>query len=257
MGELYRASCPACGYDTTLYLGAGFLSINLKRSASVLTEEERAVLLRMTDGFIEGMAQTAAGGCSNDNDWVNGGLGLNASSTEETISKVVKSSKNSLSSGSTASQYGTGYLACMYLGYLVNGAAGTDAASVAKGLDSLMNQMKQGKSLNEIVKDSTPYDGLADFQRKFGDAASAHFIHELLAATGSTGNGALVTGSYLTNDLLPDAAHNTNLFQLDTTNTIIKNTYPAGVGVFSVPHYGYVGSRTGGPGGNHPHRLLR
>ncbi len=49
MGELYRASCPACGYDTTLYLGAGFLSINLKRSASVLTEEERAVLLRMTD----------------------------------------------------------------------------------------------------------------------------------------------------------------------------------------------------------------
>ncbi len=188
---------------------------------------------RFPKWFIEGMAQTAAGGCSNDNDWVNGGLGLNASSTEETISKVVKSSKNSLSSGSTASQYGTGYLACMYLGYLVNGAAGTDAASVAKGLDSLMNQMKQGKSLNEIVKDSTPYDGLADFQRKFGDAASAHFIHELLAATGSTGNGALVTGSYLTNDLLPDAAHNTNLFQLDTTNTTIKNTYPAGVGVFA------------------------
>lgn len=49
MGERYRASCPVCGYDTTLYLGAGFLSINLKRSASVLTEEERAVLLRMID----------------------------------------------------------------------------------------------------------------------------------------------------------------------------------------------------------------
>lgn len=188
---------------------------------------------RFPKWFIEGMAQTAAGGCSNDNDWVNGGLGLNASSSEATISTVVKNSKNALSSGSTASQYGTGYLACMYLGYLVNGASGTDAASVAKGLDSLMNQMKQGKSLNDIVKDSTPYGGLADFQKQFGDAASAKFIHELLAATGSTGNGALVTGSYQSNDLLPDAAHNTNLFQLNTTNTTVQNTYPAGVDVFA------------------------
>lgn len=188
---------------------------------------------RFPSWFIEGMAQTAAGGCSNDNDWVNGGLGLNASSTEAAISGVVKNSKNALSSGSTASQYGTGYLACMYLGYLVNGASGTDAVSVAKGLDSLMNQIKQGKSLNDIVKDSTPYGGLADFQKQFGDAASAKFIHELLAATGSTGNGALVTGSYQTNDLLPDAAHNTNLFQLDTANTTVKNTYPTGVDVFA------------------------
>ncbi|MCM1440560.1 MAG: hypothetical protein NC131_15390 [Roseburia sp.] len=202
---------------------------------------------RFPQWFIEGMAQAAAGGCSNDNDWVNGGLGLNASSSEAAVSSAVKSSKNALSSGSTASQYGTGYLACMYLGYLVNGSKGTDAISVANGLDSLMNQMKQGQSLNDIVKDSTPYGGLADFQKRFGDSASAKFIHELLAAAGSTGNGALVSGNYQTSDLLPDAAFNTNLFQLNTTNTTIKNTYPADVDVFADGGSGgFAGPKAGG-----------
>jgi len=49
MGKMYKASCPDCGYETTLYLGAGLLSINLKRSALILPEEERVVLLRMTN----------------------------------------------------------------------------------------------------------------------------------------------------------------------------------------------------------------
>lgn len=49
MGEMYKASCPGCGFETTLYLGAGLLSINLRRCASILPEEERTVLLRMAD----------------------------------------------------------------------------------------------------------------------------------------------------------------------------------------------------------------
>lgn len=202
---------------------------------------------RFPKWFIEGMAQAAAGGCSNDNDWVNGSLGLNASSSEATISSVVKNNKNALSSGSVSSQYGTGYLACMYLGYLVNGGTGVDAASVANGLDSLMNQMKQGKGLNDIVKESTQYNGLADFQKKFGDAASSKFIKQLLGSVGNIGNGGLVTGDYTANDLLPDAAYNTNLFQLNTTNTTIKNTYPAGVDVFADGGSGgFSGPRDGG-----------
>ncbi len=50
--------------------------------------------------FKEGMAQTAAGGCSNYNDWVNGGLGLHANMPESSISAVVTDAKNKLSSGS-------------------------------------------------------------------------------------------------------------------------------------------------------------
>ncbi len=188
---------------------------------------------RFPGWFTEGMAQAAAGGCSNDNDWVNGGLKLNASSSLADISNAVKNKANALSSGSVSSQYGTGYLACMYLGYLVNGSSGTDAASVAKGLDTLMKEIKDGKGLDDVVREKTSYNGLADFQKKFGDSESAVFIHELLVATGNTGNGALVTNNYQDSDLLPDAAFNTNLFQLNTSNTTIKNVYPAGVDVFA------------------------
>lgn len=49
MGEMYKIACPRCGYETTLYLGAGFMSVNLRRSASILPEREQAVLLKMID----------------------------------------------------------------------------------------------------------------------------------------------------------------------------------------------------------------
>lgn len=188
---------------------------------------------RFPGWFIEGMAQAAAGGCSNDNDWVNVSMGLTDSSSETAISNAVKSSKNALSSGSTASKYGTGYLACMYLGYLVNGSSGTSAVDVAHGLDTLMSEIKAGKSLDEVIREKTSYDGVADFQKKFGDPDSAAFIHDLLVAAGNNGNGGLVTRNYADSDLLPDNTLNTNLFQLNTTVTKVKNQYPAGVDVFA------------------------
>lgn len=49
MGEIYKAVCPKCKYETELYLGGGFLSINLRRSASILPEGEQAALLKMID----------------------------------------------------------------------------------------------------------------------------------------------------------------------------------------------------------------
>lgn len=195
--------------------------------------------------FKEGMAQTAAGGCSNDNDWVNAGLRLNASSSQADISKTVRSQTNALAKNTMFSQYATGYLACMYLGYLVNGSSGTDAVSVANGLDTLMNQIKGGKSLDAVIRNNTSYNGLIDFEKKFGDAKSAAFIHELLVATGNTGNGALVTKNYGDSDLLPDTVFNTNLFQLNTSNSTVKNNYPANVDVFGDGGSGGYGSRGG------------
>lgn len=70
------------------------------------------------------MAQTAAGGYSDGNDWVNGTLGITSSSSLSYIASVIdNNSNNSLESLSNASCYGTGYLACMYLGYLASGAS--------------------------------------------------------------------------------------------------------------------------------------
>lgn len=175
--------------------------------------------------FQEGMAQASAGGCSNDNDWVNVGLGINASTSEANIAAKVKQSAYSLRSGTTAAKYGTGYLASMYLGYLVNGKTSTGAADVAAGLDSLMNEMKGGKSLDEVIKEKTSYKGLRDFENRFGDGESAKFIKDLLTSVGNSGNGGLVTGSYTDSDLLPDTPHNTNLFELNTSYTTVINRY--------------------------------
>lgn len=169
--------------------------------------------------FKEGMAQTAAGGCSNYNDWVNGGLGLNANTPESTISSVVTDSKNKLSSGSTASQYGTGYLACMYLGYLADGTNTVSSSAIGNGLDTILNDMKNGKTLNDVIKDISggKYLSISDFQRKFGDSDSAHFISLLLKEAGTTGSGSVIAPNLSDLDVLDNAAANKTYYQADFT----------------------------------------
>lgn len=201
---------------------------------------------RFPGWFVEGMAQTAAGGCSPYNDWVNGGLGLTAGSTEASISATVKSSANSLKSGSTASQYGTGYLACMYLGFLASGSGAVNENSIASGLDKIMNEMKNGKSLDDVIREHTSYAGVSDFEKNFGDSASSAFIKELVTKVGA-GSGGLVGGSFASTDLLPDTAHNTNLFKLNTQNETVMNTYPTGVDKLTDGGSGG-GTRGGGSG---------
>lgn len=49
MGIIYKASCPECGYETKFFLGGGMLSINLKRSASVLPEDEQEQIAALSD----------------------------------------------------------------------------------------------------------------------------------------------------------------------------------------------------------------
>ena len=200
--------------------------------------------------FKEGMAQAAAGGCSPYNDWVNGGgngLGLTATSSLADISSVVKNSSNSLASNTTPSQYGTGYLACMYLGYLIDGGSSVNAGNIANGLDKLMTELKSGKGLDEVIANHTSYTGVSDFQNKFGDSASAQFVKNLLTAVGDAGNGGLV-GGYTSADPLPDSNYSTNLFKLNVVNDTIKNTYPSDVE--KLTDGGLTGNTsTGGAGG--------
>ncbi len=198
--------------------------------------------------FIEGMAQTAAGGCANSNDWVNGGLRITQNSTIPDIQSAI--SGNSLTSQTIASKYGTGYLACMYLGALVKNnnnntsPLSTSAADIADGLDTLMKEIHEGTSLDDVIKNHTNYQGLDDFAAKFGDDASAQFVHNLLVAVGDVGNGSLVGKDYTKADLLSDNSSIQSLFSLDVTNTLVKNKYDSNGYKFTTDAGAY-GSRTG------------
>lgn len=119
--------------------------------------------------FSEGMAQSAAGGCANTNDWVNSSMKLNAGSSLDTISSTVRSAAHKLSSRSTSSQYGTGYLASMYLGYLAAGSpSNLTSANLAGGLNTVMTKLAGGDSLSDVIKQVSggKYTSLSDFERK-------------------------------------------------------------------------------------------
>lgn len=179
--------------------------------------------------FKEGMAQTIAGGCSNYNDWVNGSLGLNGNTPESSISATVTSSGNKLSSGSTASKYGTGYLACMYLGYLADGSGQINSVALGNGLDKILSDVKDGKTLNEVINDISggKYTSAGDFQRKFGDSDSAHFIHLLLDEVGTTGSGSVIA-ALTDQDVLAGAAANTTYYVPDLTKEFTDAALPKG-----------------------------
>ena len=178
--------------------------------------------------FTEGMAQASAGGCFNGNDWVNGSLRITASTSTTQIASILNSGDNRLSAadgGSGIAQYGTGYLACMYLGYLASGRGSVQASKIASGLDKIMNEIKSGTSMQDAVRRYTPYQTLTDFENNFGNDA-AGFVHDLVTAVGN-GSGGLVSGFTTSAGFLPDRNLNVSLFELDTANTEVRNSYPA------------------------------
>ena len=176
--------------------------------------------------FKEGMAQSAVGGCANTNDWVNGGLGLTENSTDAEISSALKSSANSLSSGSTASEYGTGYLACMYLGYMAAGEPSTFTSSdLANGLNTVLGKLISGSSMDDVIKEisSGKYTDTADFESSFGDSDSTSFVSALLKAVGSTGNGGVV-GALTASDLLVDSHTTSTAYSADIKNEFVTSS---------------------------------
>lgn len=189
--------------------------------------------------FIEGMAQTASGGYSNDNDWVNGGLRIDTSTSESDITSIVRSSANRLTNASDAhASYGTGYLACMYLGQLASGkGVGEEEISVSSiktGLNSILKKLTAGQSLDEVIKEVTggAYTSSSDVANKFGDDKSAKFIYNLTHLVGN-GNGSLVTGSFTSTDLLPNSATDSTLLDLNPSAQQVYNGYPDDVTVLS------------------------
>lgn len=176
--------------------------------------------------FTEGMAQSAVGGCANTNDWVNSSLGLTENSTEAEISDVVKNNANSLSSGSTSSEYGTGYLACMYLGYMAAGSPATITdGDMDSGLNTILEKLMSGTSLDDVINEISGglYTDTTDFENKFGDAQSTAFTSNLLTLVGSTGNGGVV-GNLADSDLLPDQDATSTVYQANTSSDYIVSS---------------------------------
>ncbi len=186
---------------------------------------------RFPSWFIEGMAQTASG----PGDWITA-MGITTSSADAYIQSVIGAAKNMLGSAvdSNYDEYGTGYLACMYLGAVIAGggtpSSPVTAVAVSNGITSLMNEIISGKSLDTAINNLTQFSGTDDFVSNFNACSSeiCTFIRDLLAATGS-GCGGIVSGNLSDSDLVSNTSDTTvKLFELDPYNTSVRNVYPSG-----------------------------
>ncbi len=187
------------------------------------------------DWFVEGMAQTASG----PGNWLKA-MGITAGSSNADIANAIAGNK--LGSGSTASEYGTGYLACMYLGSKISGngivSCMVDAQTVSSGLASLFNKVIGGSSLDNAIRTLTDgkFTSCSDFVNKFnaGSAEISSFVHNLVYETGS-GRGGIISGDLKAQDLTPDTspASPVGLFELDTDNNAVRNLYPDKYNVYS------------------------
>lgn len=201
--------------------------------------------LEFPDWFVEGMAQVASGGCYNNNDWVNAGgnpastndgLGITAATSLTDIKSIVQGADNKIGSGTVPSQYGTGYLACMYLGYLADGTGNVTQAALANGVDEILSRIRSGESLESVIQDLTGLT-IANFENQFGGVMngndSADFIQKAITVIGND-TGGLGTGfNSSSSTILPDTVSNIGIFELDTDYSVVSNTYPKGHVVMS------------------------
>ena len=202
--------------------------------------------------FKEGMAQSASGGYYDGNDFVRA-LGINTSSTEAQIETAL--TNEPLGGASNESNYGTGYLATMYLGYLAGGST-LSASAIKTGLGKILADLRSGDSLQTIVQNLARYASLSDFQNNFAtDANVKSFVYNLTQFVGN-GTGGVIGNLTTADDILPNTPENVTLFQLNTTNDTVENQYPSDYKVYvggSATNGGTAGSTTptGGtiPGG--------
>ena len=202
--------------------------------------------------FKEGMAQSASGGYYDGNDFVRA-LGINTSSTEAQIETAL--TNEPLGGASNESNYGTGYLATMYLGYLAGGST-LSASAIKTGLGKILADLRSGDSLQTIIQNLARYASLSDFQNNFAtDANVKSFVYNLTQFVGN-GTGGVIGNLTTADDILPNTPENVTLFQLNTTNDTVENQYPSDYKVYvggSATNGGTAGSTTptGGtiPGG--------
>lgn len=187
-------------------------------------DEDFKAIAEFPDWFVEGAAQAAGGA----RDWVNS-IGINANTSEADITNILGSGSHRLNSGSTSSEYATGYLAVLYLGYLASGSMTSNG--LTEGVDAVLRELKAGSSLDTVISDLTGCTNTSDFENKFA-AMGAGFVADLMDAVGS-GRGALAANSLTQTDILPDSNLSNSLFELDTEHTEVENDYPDGYNVIT------------------------
>lgn len=200
---------------------------------------------RFPHWFIEGMAQTASGGYYDHNDWVQG-LGITTGSSTSDIGNALGRKPLGISNGDTnnppsgytaddiiASRYGTGYLACMYLGYKAGGSV-LSAANIKNGLSKILKDIRGGDSLQDVVGRLTGKTTLTAFQNDFAGMSEVQsFVQNLTRHVGS-GTGGVIGNLTKHDDILSDQNKSfITLFRLDVLNDTVQNKYPAEYDVFS------------------------
>ena len=214
--------------------------------------------------FIEGMAQTASGA----NDRLMGSMNLLTKTgdttrpttpTGNTLTSLLASSPNfKLSNGSSESAYGTGYLACMYLGATIGGyTVGSGSANltscVKTGLNKLLSSVIGGASLDSAINILTKdFSSTSDFLTKFDSGTGSTlnrdaFVADLCNAicenngNGYGGRGGLASdnGNLNASDLIANYGTNSGalaniggLFQLKPDEQTVTNR-PIGENVLS------------------------
>ena len=168
--------------------------------------------------FIEGTAQAVGGG----GDILRRKMYLDEDMSVEEIQEALE--YYYLTKDNYQSNYGTGYLAIMYLGSIIEGTDSVEEAAIAKGIDQLLSDILKGKSLERAIRENTKYTSVDDFADKFpADAAS--FTKRFLAKIGD-GMGALAAENYQATDILPNTVIDENVFYLDVTKRELYNIYP-------------------------------
>ncbi len=192
--------------------------------------------------FIEGMAQTTSG----DGGWLSNHL--STSSTDTAVSNYLKNSEYR--------DYGAGYVASVYLGYRAGEQWKTDpdalgGGHIKDGMKKIFADLSSGKSLNDVIKTYTPYQGVSDFEEHVfnnPDPDVVKFTHMLLNRIGEDGSGSVIHKS-LSSTVISNFLDNMEV--MGTNYTIVpgyeqmKNIFGDGVDLT----YGGVGEDTGGISG--------
>lgn len=193
--------------------------------------------------FIEGMAQSASGPFYDHNDWMQG-LGITPAASVSSIE--AKLAAYPINGTDSMSHYGTGYLASMYLAYLASGQTGYGQSDLSRGADIILNKIKNGSTLNDVIKEYTGKN-INQFENAFAQMGAE--FSKNLAGTVLQGTGGLATNNYSSSTTLVDGgstiladanpAANMSLFELNTGASMVFNLYPDGYDIFSGGYAGY------------------
>ncbi len=185
----------------------------------------------LPEWFVEGVAQTTSG----DGGWV-------SRYPNETALRAQMSNLN-------GNPYGAGYLAAMYLGQLAGNGDATGGTihldTIRRGLDTILNELATGKTLDEAIKDHTSFDGLTSFEAAFrsGSGNALQFTRNLMNNYVQGGAGSLMSANlasveldvFNSSDISGMSGDTAANYNLNTEYQMVSNAYSGNVIIIPAP----------------------